>query len=106
MLLTRDLFREMVFQRDNHQCVICHGPAQDAHHIIERRLWPDGGYYLLNGASLCGEHHIAAEQTTLSCDESCRCWYSSCGAAAAILRQRHGRQMGEFSVTERRAPTR
>lgn len=41
----------------------------DAHHILERRLWPDGGYYLANGAAVCEEHHLAAEQTTLSCDD-------------------------------------
>jgi hypothetical protein len=68
-LLTRDEFREGVFSRDSHKCVICKGPAKDAHHIIERRLFPDGGYYISNGASLCEEHHIKAEETTLSCDD-------------------------------------
>lgn len=67
-LLTRDDFRNGVFARDGHKCVVCGEPAQDAHHIIERRLWPDGGYYLDNGASLCGTHHIDAERTVLSCD--------------------------------------
>lgn len=65
-LLTRDQFREGVFARDGHKCVFCGQPAQDAHHILERRLWPDGGYYLENGASVCGEHHIQCEQTTIS----------------------------------------
>lgn len=68
-LLTRDNFRERVFQRDDGRCVICRAPAVDAHHIIERRLWPDGGYYVDNGASLCAEDHIRAEQTVLSCEE-------------------------------------
>ena len=68
-LLTRDDFRKAVFERDGHKCVICGAPAQDAHHVLERRLWPDGGYYLDNGASVCGECHLAAEATTLSCDE-------------------------------------
>lgn len=68
-LLTRDDFREGVFARDGHACVICGEPAQDAHHVIERRLFPDGGYYLDNGASLCGAHHVAAETTELSCEE-------------------------------------
>ena len=68
-LLTRDHFREGVFQRDGYKCVMCGSPAADAHHIIERRLFPDGGYYLENGASVCGEHHIMAEQTLISCDE-------------------------------------
>lgn len=69
-LLTRDEFREKVFARDGHRCVVCHGPAADAHHIVERRLWgADGGYYLANGACLCEKHHIAAEQTILSCEQ-------------------------------------
>ncbi len=51
--MTRDDFRNAVFARDNHRCVICGEPAKDAHHILERRLFPDGGYYLNNGASLC-----------------------------------------------------
>ncbi len=67
-LLTRDEFREGVFKRDAHKCVVCKNPAQDAHHIIERRLFPDGGYYIDNGASLCSIHHIQAEQTVLSCE--------------------------------------
>lgn len=67
-LLTRDDFRKLVFQRDLYRCVICKITAVDAHHIIERRLFPDGGYYLDNGASLCKRHHIEAETTTLSCE--------------------------------------
>ena len=69
ILLTRDQFRESVFKRDNNCCIVCKFPAKDAHHIIERRLFSDGGYYLENGASLCEKHHLEAEQTTLSCDE-------------------------------------
>lgn len=65
-LLTRDQFREAVFARDNNKCVICGELAQDAHHILERRLFQNGGYFLSNGASLCGKHHIEAEQTILS----------------------------------------
>jgi len=69
ILLSRDSFREGVFTRDKHKCVICGAPGQDAHHIIERRLFDDGGYYLDNGATLCGSHHIEAEKTTLSVEE-------------------------------------
>lgn len=65
ILLTRDDFREAVFQRDGHACVLCGDPAQDAHHIMERRLFPDGGYYLDNGASVCGPCHIACEETRI-----------------------------------------
>lgn len=67
-LLTRDKFRESVFERDKGLCVICKNPGQDAHHIIERRLFSDGGYYIDNGVTLCGVHHIEAETTELSCE--------------------------------------
>ena len=68
-LLTRDQFRTGVFQRDEYKCVICKAAGQDAHHIIERRLFHDGGYYIDNGATLCSSCHIRAEQTILSTDE-------------------------------------
>ena len=62
-------FRDAVFGRDGHRCVICEREAVDAHHIIDRSLWPDGGYYLDNGVSLCDEHHCAAEEGAISCEE-------------------------------------
>jgi hypothetical protein len=73
-LLTRDGFREAVFTRDGGLCVICRAegksvPAVDAHHIMDRRLFPDQGYRLSNGASLCEQHHIEAEMTLLSCEQ-------------------------------------
>lgn len=68
-LLSRDDFREGTFARGNHKCVFCDKPAEDAHHIIERRLWPDGGYYLANGASVCSEHHMECERTTISVED-------------------------------------
>ena len=66
-LLTRDEFRERVFNRDNYKCVVpnCKNKAKDAHHIIERKLWKDGGYYLDNGASLCEIHHVLAERNKI-----------------------------------------
>ncbi len=60
-LLTRDEFRESVFARDKYKCVVCRDAAQDAHHLIERRLFEDGGYYISNGVSVCGRHHIEAD---------------------------------------------
>ena len=68
-LLTRDKFREAVFKRDRNTCVFCNNPAKDAHHILERRLWPDGGYYLDNGASVCEWHHLQCEKTLISVEE-------------------------------------
>ncbi len=80
-LLSRDDFRAAVFHRDDNRCVICQakvsdseGIRLDAHHIIERRLFEDGGYYLANGATLCDRRsgegcHLKAEQTLISCEE-------------------------------------
>jgi len=80
-LLTRDQFRNAVFERDGYRCILCKETAVDAHHIIERRLFPDGGYYLDNGASLCALHHMAAETTRLAADEI-REW---CGITRVVL---------------------
>lgn len=75
-LLTREQFREGVFARDKHKCVFCGKTAEetpegklDAHHIIERRLWTDGGYYLANGATVCEYHHLECERTAISVEE-------------------------------------
>jgi len=67
-LLTRDDFRKYIFLRDHNTCVVpgCVKEAVDAHHIYERKLWSDGGYYLCNGASLCEEHHKLAERNKIS----------------------------------------
>ena len=70
-LLTRDAFREAVFERDGHKCVFC-GASDvhlDAHHILERRLWSDGGYYLSNGATVCQVHHLLCESTDLTVEQ-------------------------------------
>lgn len=76
MLLTRETFREAVFARDNHRCVFCGISAEDtpegkldAHHLIERRLWSDGGYYLDNGATVCELHHLLCEKTFYSVED-------------------------------------
>jgi len=81
MLLTRDAFRNAVFERDGHKCVICGAEAKDAHHIIERRLFSNGGYFIDNGASLCEQHHLEAESTKLSCDEIRK----ACGITTIVL---------------------
>jgi hypothetical protein len=74
MLLSREKFREAVFARDGYKCVICGKSDKiDAHHIIERRLWADGGYYENNGATLCDDGkngcHYKAETTFLSVED-------------------------------------
>lgn len=68
-LLTRDDFRNSVLTRDKGKCVFCSNPAVDAHHIMERRLFTDYGYYISNGASVCEEHHIKCETTEISVED-------------------------------------
>lgn len=68
-LLTRTEFRNGVFARDKHVCVFCGQPATAAHHIVDRALFSDGGYYLENGVSVCDECHLACERTVLSTNE-------------------------------------
>jgi len=69
VLLSRDDFRELCFVRDAGRCVLCGAKAQDAHHIMERRLFADGGYYLGNAASVCGPCHIRCERTEVSVEQ-------------------------------------
>lgn len=38
-------------------------------HIIKRKLFSDGGYYLDNAASVCDEHHWVVEKTDISVEE-------------------------------------
>lgn len=76
-LLTREQFRNSVFERDGHMCVICarngkgyfNGEELDAHHIIDRKQFPDGGYYIDNGVTLCPIHHMQAESDLISCQD-------------------------------------
>lgn len=64
---TREAFRSAVFERDGHRCLFCLETKNlDAHHIVSRKLFPDGGYFLDNGATLCQKHHLQAEQGFLT----------------------------------------
>lgn len=68
-LLSRTEFSENVLRRDKGICVFCTKPATSAHHIIERKLFNDGGYYLDNGASVCDAHHWDCEKTDISVED-------------------------------------
>lgn len=72
-LLGRDAFRAAVLGRDGGLCVRCGAPGQDAHHLMERRLFTGpgeaGGYFLDNGVTLCGRCHLEAESTALSVED-------------------------------------
>jgi hypothetical protein len=74
----RDSVREQVFLRDNNKCVIpwCVHNPDDAHHLIERKLWGDGdngGYLMDNLVSVCDIHHKLAENNTIM-PQSLREW--------------------------------
>lgn len=68
-LLSREEFKKQVFQRNNAKCVFCGAPAVDAHHILDRKLFPDGGYYLDNGAAVCESDHWKCEATEYSVEQ-------------------------------------
>jgi len=78
---TRQAFRDKVFGRSKYHCECCgikgvdrqsppvltKGTALpaiplDAHHITDRHDFPNGGYVLQNGISVCDACHMKAEQ--------------------------------------------
>lgn len=72
--MTRNDFRQACVQRDDGECLIptCDKPVTtdpegpgEVHHIIERKLWDDGGYFPDNGACVCNEHHRLAEDNVI-----------------------------------------
>ena len=64
LLLSRDDFKKFGFALTEGKCCVpdCNEDAVDAHHIMDRKLWRDGGYYLSNCAPLCAKHHLDAEK--------------------------------------------
>lgn len=78
----RSWFREACVRRDDATCVVpwC-GEAVDTdpsgdgeiHHIIERKLWDDGGYIPENGACVCNTHHRYAETNYIP-PQAFWCW--------------------------------
>lgn len=69
MLLTREQFKQQVFERSQQRCVLCNAVAMDAHHILERKLFADGGYYIDNGAAVCAACHLLCEHTTIGVEQ-------------------------------------
>lgn len=70
--MTRDQFRNGVFERDAYCCVVpgCTQDAVDAHHVLDRALWLQNdphpeGYHLHNGASVCEHHHRLCENNAI-----------------------------------------
>lgn len=63
-------FRDAVFKRDGFRCAMCGMKSSkdkaeqelDAHHIVNRKEMPNGGYVKENGIALCKEScHQKAE---------------------------------------------
>lgn len=80
--LIRRIFRTNVFNRDNYKCRVCgvngydrqnpitkFGVPLDAHHIIDRHQFKNGGYVLSNGISVCSDCHMKAEDKEISSDK-------------------------------------
>ncbi|MBC3911096.1 hypothetical protein [Undibacterium umbellatum] len=68
-LLSREEFSIQVLRRSKGVCVFCSAQAQDPHHVLERKLFEDGGYYLDNGAGVCNAHHWKCETTEISVEQ-------------------------------------
>lgn len=73
-MTSRGDFRDACVSRDSGECVIpwCHEPVTvdpdgpgEVHHIIERELWDDGGYFADNGSCVCNYHHRLAENNLI-----------------------------------------
>ena len=80
-LLTREQFNELTFKRDKYKCVFCSNKKIVSHHIIDRKLFSDGGYYLDNAASVCDEHHWCVEKTDISVEDVRK----ACGITNIVL---------------------
>jgi hypothetical protein len=68
-LFSREGFLEQVMRRHAGKCAFCTHLAIDAHHILDRKLFPDGGYYLNNGAAVCEAHHWLCETTEFTVEQ-------------------------------------
>ena len=64
-LLSREAFKTAVRDAADGSCVLCGGAGSDAHHVLDRKLFPDGGYRLSNGAWVCGPCHWLCETTEI-----------------------------------------
>lgn len=72
--MSRESFRRQCVERDGGECLVpsCEATvtaepseAGEVHHIIERKLWQDGGYIPENGACVCNKHHRYAEENVI-----------------------------------------
>jgi 5-methylcytosine-specific restriction endonuclease McrA len=70
VLLTREEARQKTLDRDHNKCIICNEINElTIHHIIDRSLFKDQGYYIDNLITLCPVCHIKSENGTYTCNE-------------------------------------
>jgi predicted restriction endonuclease len=90
----RSSFRESVFKRDNYTCQLCgqkyskelSDPSLkmiNAHHIMDRHLFKNGGYILENGITLCDEN--GKFTTEKSCHMLVEGWHIHNGNEEMVL---------------------
>lgn len=67
-LLTRPEFKRLGFLLTAGKCCVpgCSEDAVDAHHIMDRKLFSNGGYYLSNCAPVCEKHHLQCEKSEIT----------------------------------------
>ena len=79
---TRKTFRDVCFKRDKYACVMCGKKAisvesaaseLNVHHIMNRKLFQDGGYVKENGITLCD---ISPDSETQSCHQKAESWWA------------------------------
>jgi hypothetical protein len=72
--MRREDFREQVCERDGYECIVPWCPSDvtpdpegpgEQHHILDKELWPDGGYRPKNGVNVCNDHHRMSENNEI-----------------------------------------
>lgn len=59
----RNDFNEGCLKRDGNKCVFCKSRNDlDVHHITDRHEFPNGGYAISNGITVCKTDHCLCEE--------------------------------------------
>ena len=70
-LLTRQEFKVYALNLYASKCCIpgCTEDMADAHHIMDRKVFSNGGYYPSNCAPVCSRHHMQCENGEIRPDQ-------------------------------------
>jgi len=67
-----DIWRKLVYKRDNWKCKICNSKINiNAHHIFEGNNFPNLRFEVYNGITLCEKHHVQIHKHTSSFIQEC-----------------------------------